>query len=54
LPTEAVSDGTPVLILSRLFGPNNERKRTDVLLETFIRKQLRLKAHTVTKVEDAA
>ncbi|HEY3618105.1 MAG TPA: ISL3 family transposase, partial [Candidatus Sulfotelmatobacter sp.] len=29
----------------------NERKRTEVLIETFIRKQLRLKAHRVTKVE---
>jgi transposase len=30
-----------------------ERTRTEVLIETFIRKQLRLKAHTVTKVEEA-
>jgi transposase len=29
-----------------------ERSRTEVLIETFIRKQLRLKAHTVTKVEE--
>jgi transposase len=29
-----------------------ERTRTDVLIETFIRKQLHLKAHTVTKVEE--
>ena len=29
-----------------------ERTRTEVLIETFIRKQLRLKAHTVTKVEE--
>jgi transposase len=28
-----------------------ERNRTEVLIETFIRKQLHLKAHTVTKVE---
>jgi transposase len=28
-----------------------ERTRTEVLIETFIRKQLHLKAHTVTKVE---
>lgn len=28
-----------------------ERTRTEVLIETFIRRQLRLKAHTVTKVE---
>lgn len=30
-----------------------ERNRTEVLIETFIRKQLRLKAHTVTKVIEA-
>lgn len=38
------------------FRPNNERIGFKVLIETFIRKQLRLKAHTVTKVveqEDA-
>jgi transposase len=38
------------------FKPNNERIGFEVLIETFIRKQLRLKAHTVTKVverEDA-
>ena len=29
-----------------------ERTGTEVLVETFIRKQLRLKAHTVTKVEE--
>jgi len=29
-----------------------ERTRTEVLIETFIRKQLHLKAHTVTKVEE--
>jgi transposase len=29
-----------------------ERTRTGVLIETFIRKQLHLKAHTVTKVEE--
>lgn len=31
-----------------------ERTRTEVRIETFIRKQLRLKAHTVTKVEETA
>lgn len=38
------------------FKPNNERIGFEVLIETFIRKQLRLKAHRVTKVverEDA-
>jgi len=34
------------------FRPNNERIGFEVLIETFIRKQLRLKAHTVTKVEE--
>jgi type II secretory pathway component PulJ len=29
-----------------------ERKRIEVLIETFLRKQLGLKAHTVTKVEE--
>jgi hypothetical protein len=29
-----------------------ERKRIGVLVETFLRKQLGLKAHTVTKVEE--
>jgi transposase len=49
---EAVSDSTPVLYPFEIVQPNNERKRTEVLLETFIRKQLRLKAHTVRKVEE--
>jgi hypothetical protein len=38
------------------FRPNNERIGFEVLIETLIRKQLRLKAHTVSKVveqEDA-
>jgi hypothetical protein len=30
----------------------SERKRIEVLVETFLRKQLGLKAHTVTKVEE--
>jgi hypothetical protein len=33
-----------------IFRPNNERIRFEVLIETSIRKQLRLKAHTVSKV----
>src|SRR5260370_21921976 len=52
LLTEAVSDSTPVFYPFEIVRPNNERNRTEVLLETFIRKQLRLKAHTVTKVEE--
>ena len=31
------------------FRLNNERIGFEVLIQTFIRKQLRLKAHTVTK-----
>ncbi len=50
--TEAVWDSTPVLYPFEIVRPNTERKRTEVLLETFIRKQLRLKAHTVTKVAE--
>ena len=38
--------------LISLFRPKNTKgSRTEVLIETFIRKQLHLKAHTVTKVE---
>ena len=37
---------------SKLFARTRRRKGTEVLIETFIRKQLRLKAHTVTKVEE--
>jgi hypothetical protein len=36
---------------SKLFARTQRRKGTEVHIETFIRKQLRLKAHTVTKVE---
>jgi transposase len=35
-----------------LFAKTQRRRKTEVLLETFIRKQLRLKAHTVTHVEE--
>ena len=37
---------------SKLFAKTQRREKTEVLIETFIRKQLRLKAHTVTKVEE--
>src|ERR1700681_4156436 len=37
---------------SKLFARTRRRKGTEVLIETFIRKQLRLKAHTVTQVEE--
>jgi len=32
---------------------HDEEERPEVLIETFIRKQLRLKSHTVTKVEES-
>src|SRR5262249_1048706 len=51
LSTEEVSDGTPVPYPFEIVRPNNERKRIEVLLETFIRKQLRRKAHTVTDLQ---
>jgi transposase len=35
-----------------LFAKTQRRRKTEVLIETFIRKQLRLKAHTVTRVEE--
>jgi transposase len=35
-----------------LFAKTRRRRKTGVLIETFIRKQLRLKAHTVTRVEE--
>jgi transposase len=35
-----------------LFARTQRRRRAGVLIETFIRKQLRLKAHTVTRVEE--
>src|SRR5260370_19032065 len=37
---------------SKLFAKTQRRGKTEVLIETFIRKQLRLKAHTVTHVEE--
>lgn len=37
---------------SKMFAKTLRRKGTEVLIETFIRKQLRLKAHTVTGVEE--
>lgn len=36
---------------SKLFAKTKRRKGTEVLIETVIRKQLRLKAHSVTEVE---
>jgi transposase len=37
---------------SKLFAKTQRRRKTEVLIETFIRKQLRLKAHTVTHVAE--
>src|SRR5438445_5099135 len=37
---------------SMLFTKTQRGETTEVLIETFIRKQLRLKAHTVTQVEE--
>lgn len=37
---------------SMLFTKTQRRETTEVLIETFIRKQLRLKAHRVTQVEE--
>jgi transposase len=37
---------------SKLFAKTRRRKGTEVLIETFIRKQLRLKAHSVIGVEE--
>lgn len=36
---------------SKLFAKTRRRENPEVLIETFIRKQLRLKAHTVIEVE---
>ena len=44
--------GTPAAGYFRVPTKEYERTWTEVLIETFIRKQLRLKAHTVTKVEE--
>lgn len=37
---------------AKLFHQTQRGETTEVLIETFIRKQLRLKAHTVTRVEE--
>ena len=38
---------------SKLFAKTRRRKGAEVLIKTFIRKQLRLKAHTATEVEQS-
>jgi len=53
MPVYGVLRSTPAAFYpSKLSTKPQRRKETEVLIETFIRKQLRLKAHTVTKVED--
>ena len=42
-----------VRILRCGLSKHDEEERPEVLIETFIRKQLRLKSHTVTKVEES-
>jgi transposase len=45
--------GTPgIFYSSKLLSKTKRRRSPEVLIETFIRKQLRLKAHKVTKVEE--
>jgi len=51
-PDGHLSSTSVCLYPSRLFGKTARRKGTEVLIETFIRKQLRLKAPTVTRVEE--
>ena len=43
---------TPVSGYFRVSCQGIRKDRSEVLIETFIRKQLRLTAHTVTKVEE--
>src|ERR1700729_3518027 len=46
--------GTPYRFIFIVPDPRTTKGPNEVLIETFIRKQLRLKAHTVTKVEETA
>src|SRR5262252_800161 len=50
MPVENKRTSSPISFHGCLHT-SKERKRTEVLIETFIRKQLRLKAHRVTRVE---
>jgi menaquinone-dependent protoporphyrinogen IX oxidase len=53
MAVEGLLRSTPAAFYpSKLFAKTKRRKSSEVLIETFIRKQLRLKAHTVTRVED--
>jgi transposase len=54
MPVDGQLKSTPAwLYPSKLSIKTRRRRQTEVLIETFIRKQLKLKAHTVTKVEDS-
>ena len=46
--------GTPYRFIFIVPDQRTTKGPNEVLIETFIRKQLRLKAHTVTKVEETA
>lgn len=49
IPVNGLLRNTPrAFYPSKLFAKTQRRKKTEVLIEPFIRKQLRLKAHTVT------
>src|SRR5437660_7919610 len=53
MPVDGFLRSTPAAFYpSKLFGKTRRRRKTGVFIETFIRKQLRLKAHTVTSVEE--
>jgi len=53
MPVDRHLSSTPAPVYpSKLLSKTRRRKGTEVLIETFIRKQLRLKAHTVTRVEE--
>src|SRR5712691_6159308 len=55
MPVDGLLRSTPAAFYpSKLFAKTRRRRKTEVLIETFIRKQLRLKAHTVTQVEETA
>jgi len=45
--------GTPASVYIRVSCQGIRKDRSEVLIETFIRKQLRLKAHTVSRVDEA-
>lgn len=51
MPVDGLLRSTPTAFYpSKLFSKTKRRESSEVLIETFIRKQLRLKAHTVSRV----